>query len=548
LHLGVGESTVTENVEKVMSASEPIRTILIVGGGTAGWLSAAYLNRALGDAVQITVVESAKVGAIGVGEATIPSLRVTMAFLGLRDQDWMPFVGATYKAAIKFENWSRHPDAKSKPTSYWHPFASRPEPSVLPYSSPYAMGIGERVSLLHYALKRRLEGASRAISEMLLPTQQLCEAKLAPVHPEQREFCQAYAFHLDVSRLGTFLRDLAIRRGVKRIVDHVRDVDLKDQRFIAGLRTNGGQCLQADLYLDCTGFRGVLLNDALKEPFESDSHRMLCDSAVAIACENNPDVDGIKPYTTATALDHGWSWDVPLMHRNGCGYVYSSSTIDADAAETELRDFLGGRSSHAEANHIKMRVGSTRNAWVGNCVGIGLSSCFIEPLESTGIALIEAGLAGLVSLFPDCGFSDALIRRYNTEMRYLYEETRDFIILHYVLSDREDTAFWRAVKYDTDVPDTLREKLEFFEYNLPALDDLRFSVFRAFNYTCILDGNSRLPKAPSPLLEQIGYDLGNRKLDDLRAQHTTIAKSMPDHFALLQMMNSSSGSESIANV
>ncbi|TWT91988.1 FAD-dependent oxidoreductase [Stieleria varia] len=243
---------------------EPIDRIVIVGGGTAGWLSAAYLNQALKGSVHITVVESDAIGPIGVGEATIPSLRLTMGFLGFRDSDWMPEVGATYKSAIKFVNWCTcGPGGATH--EYWHPFISRPEPSVLPYHCPFAMGIGQRVSLLHYALKHRLDGESRAIQQMLLPTQSLCEQHKAPINPLMPELSQEYAYHLDVTRLGEFLRQVATKRGVKRVVGHVTNVEHGGNGFITAVETKQENRLSADLFIDCTGFRGLLLNDALGE-------------------------------------------------------------------------------------------------------------------------------------------------------------------------------------------------------------------------------------------------------------------------------------------
>jgi tryptophan halogenase len=277
----------------------------------------------------------------------------------------------------------------------------------------------------------------------------------------------------------------------------------------------------------------MLINDKMGEPFISDASRLLCDAAVALPARIAPERDGIPPYTTSTAMRHGWSWDVPLFHRRGCGYVYCSRTLGVEDAERELRAFLGEPAEAHEAKHLRMRVGRTRNFWSKNCVAIGLSGSFIEPLESTGIFLIEYGLATLLTLFPSLDFEPGTIQRYNDAMRQMYEEVRDFIVLHYVLSRREDTEFWRAVKHETDVPDSLRDKLEHFGANLPVLDELNFALFPAASYACILDGFGRLPSHPYSLLEHIGYEAGERALDELARRAQDLLAVMPSHYDVL---------------
>lgn len=510
---------------------ERIRTIVIAGGGTAGWLSAAYLNRALGDSVKITLVESSAVDTIGVGEATIPSLSYTMEFIGFCDHEWMPHVNGTYKAAIKFADW-----APSVRPYYWHPFSTqRPEPMASPFERPYFLEVGTGLPLVHYAMHERLNGNKDFLSSMCVPTNALCEEKRTPIHPTDPRMNVRTAYHLDAGLLAKFLRKVATGRGVHHRIGHIGEVELDDRGYISALKLTDGARLEADLFIDCTGFRSVLLNGALKEPFENDNKHLLCDSAVAISCENNPERDGIAPYTTATALKYGWMWDIPLFHRSGCGYVYCSSFLDKESAEREAREFLGPRSDKGSANHIKIRVGRSRNLWVKNCVAIGLSGSFIEPLESTGIFLIEYGLQNLLTLFPNRRFSAPFIRKYNQNMRRMYEELRDFVVLHYCINKRTDTDFWQAVREPGTIPDSLKEKLEFFKESLPILDS-GFAMFKTISYACILDGNGELPNHGYPLLEHVGYEAGLKRLAAVREDTRRLLAGMPTHYEFLKRM------------
>ena len=506
-----------------------IKRIVIAGGGTAGWLSAAYLNRALGDSAEITLVESSAVDTIGVGEATIPSLGYTMEFIGFRDHEWMPHVNGTYKAGIKFAGWS-----PSVRPYYWHAFSPRPEPIVSPFERPYFTEVGMGFSLMHYALHARQCGNPEQLGGMVLPTNAVCEAKKCPIHPTDQSLSVRTAHHIDAGMLASFLRKVCLGRGVKHRIGHIAEVELADSGDIAALKLRDGARVEGDLFVDCTGFHAVLLNGALKVPFVSDNRYLLCDSAVAISCENDPEREGIAPYTTATALSHGWVWDIPLFHRNGTGYVYSSKYLSRDQAEHEARAFLGPRSDKGTANHIRMRVGSSQDWFVKNCVAIGLSGSFIEPLESTGIFLIEYGLATLLSMFPDKRFPAPIVRKYNQLMRAMYEETRDFVVLHYCINKRNDSEFWRRVREPDMIPDSLKEKLEFYRYSLPA-GDAGFAMFKTLSYASILDGNGELPRQGGyPILEQIGYDAGMPRLAAVEEQKRRALAALPSHYEYLR--------------
>lgn len=510
---------------------ERIRKIVIAGGGTAGWLTAAYLNRALGSGVEIALVESSAVDTIGVGEATIPSLSFTMEFIGFRDHEWMPEVNGTYKAGIRFENW-----APSVRPYYWHAFSPRPEPLATPFENPYFLELGLGFSIMHYAQHARTVGNTDQLGGMVLPTHALCEEKKSPIHPTDPSLSVRTAYHLDAGLLAKFLRKVATGRGVKHHIGHIGEVKLDDRGYISGLKLTDGTVLEGDMFVDCTGFSAMLLNGALEEPFINDNQHLLCDSAIAISCENNPERDGIAPYTTASALKHGWVWDIPLFHRNGTGYVYCSGFTKKDDAEQELRSFLGPRSDKGTAKHIKIRTGRSRNLWVKNCVAIGLAGCFLEPLESTGIFLIEYGLANLLTLFPDKRFAPAYAKKYNEIMRTMYEETRDFVVLHYAVNKRNDTPFWDAVRAPSAIPDSLKEKMEFFKESLPVIDPAGFIMFKTLSYASILDGSGETPRRGYPILEHTGYEAGMKKLAMIDEQRRKALAQMPSHYEYIRRM------------
>lgn len=515
--------------------NQRIRSVLIVGGGTAGWLSASYLRRALPETVTIRLVESPNIGRIGVGEATLPTLARTLAFLGIEEDEWMPKVGATYKTAIKFVDWAKNPSG-GQHEHYWHPFISRPEPFVQPYDQPWFPEIGRGFSLLQYALEKRLSGSKESIAEMMSATPALCVARRAPRHPTDPSRHVIAAYHIDAMAFADFLLERFVPRGVEHITADVVGVQLETDGSIASVQTEDGRRLEADLFIDCSGFSPALIGRALGTSFRSDKHRLLCDSALAIPCSSNPERDDIPPFTMATALRNGWSWSIPLMHRTGCGYVYSSAHTTPEAAEDELRAHLGPQSEGCEARHLKFRVGQSEAMWSKNCIAIGLSGSFLEPLESTGIFLVEYGLALLVRLFPDRTFDTATIDLYNASMRDMYEETRDFILLHYLASGRDDTPFWRDARTISDIPDSLRRKMALARERLLVLDELKLTIFRAFNYTCVLDGSRRLPQRAHPLLDQLGYEAGAQVLSDIATDTRARLEQLPGHYAFLSSM------------
>jgi hypothetical protein len=519
-----------------MSTGQKIESIVIVGGGTAGWLTAAYLNRALGKQVKITVIESKTIGRIGVGEATVSSWRITMQFLGFSDEDWMHRCNATYKTAIKFENWNREPVPGQPDESFYHPFFDWQENLAKPFAAPYFRGRGEGVSIIHYWMQKQLEGQKEHFARVAFPTPTLCDLQRSPRVMGDSKYEYNTAYHIDAQLVADFLRDVVIERGVELIYDDVAGAQQDERGFIRSVQTKEGREIHGDFFVDCTGFRGLLINQVLKVPFISENPSLLCDSAVAMPAKTQPEKDGINPYTIARTATAGWMWVIPLFHRDGCGYVYSNAFQSKDDAEKELRGYLGPRAADSPANHIKMRVGRNENIWEKNCVAIGLSGCFIEPLESTTIFLIEYALANFLTLFPDKESSAVRARKFNRVMKDMFNEIRDFIIMHYYLANREDTPFWKAVKEKTVVPDSLQEKLDFFQESLPLLDEFTNLIFRERSYTCILSGLNRLPPKTLPLLDFIGTKEGYEKIEEMRRNTARLRELLPGHYEYIKWL------------
>ena len=511
---------------------ENISEVVVMGGGTAGWLSAAYLNRALSPNTSITLIESSDIPTVGVGEATLPTLRTTMEFLGLAEDEWMPRCAATFKNAIRFNGWL---EADRPNDGFYHPFGDRPDRYISPWERPHFPAMDPGFPLYQYWLSRKLAGLTDApMTYECHPTAALCDARRAPRMADSDEHLIRAAHHVDAGLLAALLRETAKARGVKHVVDRVVDVVLDERGWVDHLVTAGGAKLSGHLFLDCSGFRGRIINEALGQKFIEDRPALKVNAAVAIPAAADPERDGIAPYTVSTAIDHGWVWDVPLMHRSGCGYVYADDCIDRDRAEAELRAFLGPRAEGMPARHLSMRIGRNPEPWVANCIAIGLSSCFLEPLESTGIFLAEFQLGALLPVLPTTAMEEPLRRRYNAMVQDVYLELRDFIVMHYVTSRREDSSFWKMVRHETQVPDTLQEKLELFEVSLPMLDAWKFTVFKGQSYACILDGMGRLPDRPYPILEHTGA--GAAAAAKVAERTADLLQRLPDHYACLRQM------------
>jgi tryptophan halogenase len=516
------------------------KKVVIVGGGTAGWMTASHLKKSL-PGIDITLIESAHIKTVGVGEATFSTVKLFFDFLGLDESEWMPRCNGSYKLAIKFVDW------RAEKGHFFHPFQR--------YEVVDGFNMGE------WWLKLKRHEEPFDYSCFLIPA--ICDAQRSPRFLDGRVFDEKvqdyftvdrqgkrnilaehkvqypYAYHFDAGLLAEFLKGYATQRGVRQIVDDVSEVKLREDGSIDHLITHEHGALAGDLYIDCTGFRGLLINQTLGEPFQSFSESLLCDRAVAMQVPRDIEVHGIDPFTSATALSAGWVWNIPLYGRIGTGYVYSSRFISPEMAEAEFRAHLGPAAEGVKASHITMRIGRCRNSWVKNCVAIGLSSGFVEPLESTGIFFIQHGIEELVNHFPGDGFDEATIRSYNRVVGDCIDGVRDFLILHYRTTDRADTEFWRATK-TVKVPDELGERLELWKRRLPNARNInpRFHGFEAYSYSVMLLGLNYRPEASLPALDHVDQERGLHAFRMMREKAQRLVATLPSMLEYLTHMRS----------
>jgi flavin-dependent dehydrogenase len=511
-----------------------VRRVVIVGGGTAGWMAATYLRASFGDRLSITVVESARIPTIGVGEATFSTVRHFFDYLGLSEHEWMPHCHAAYKLAIRFENW------RGEGEHFYHPF-ERPR-------------VVDGFTLSDWWLKL----GKGAFDEDCFVLPALCEAKRSPKRLGGGLFEQAlhdggdrprrttlgqqttqfpYAYHFDATLLAHYLADLGVRQGVKRVLDDVQEVRQDERGWISHLVTKEHGEVHGDLFVDCTGFRGLLINQTLGEPFESYLDVLPNDRAVALRVPVDVEREGMAPYTTATAMPAGWAWTIPLFGRIGTGYVYSSQFCTPEEAEAELRALHGPRAQDVEANHIRIRVGRNRNSWVHNCVSVGLSSGFVEPLESTGIFFIQYAVEQLVRRFPGEDWDPEAIRGYNEAIARCLDGVREFLVLHYRAATRSDTPYWRAT--DTrPLPEGMAERLRLWETALPDHSSVYpyYHGFEPYSYSTMLLGLGRPPRRHRPALGLLDDTAARRELEQVRAEAARLAAELPSQYAYLAAM------------
>ena len=511
------------------------KNVVIVGGGSAGWMTASYLKKAA-PSINVTLIESATIRTVGVGEATFSTIKLFFDFLGLSEQDWMPSCNATYKLAIKFANW------RQDGAHFYHPFQR--------YETVDGYNMGE----WWLKLKQHEEPFDQACFS--IPA--LCEAKRSPRFFDGSVFDDKvqdyfaggrrpknsflsdhkvqypYAYQFDASLLAEFLKQYATGRGVRQVIDEVNEVKLREDGSIDHVVTQSHGAIAGDLFVDCTGFRGLLINQALGEPFISFADSLLCDSAIALQVPSDIETAGINPYTTATALSNGWVWDIPLYGRTGTGYVYSSAFLSKDEAELEFRRHVGPAADGLRAAHIKMRIGRCRNSWVKNCVAIGLSSGFVEPLESTGIFFIQHGIEELVSHLPGNTIDEEMVRSYNRLIAEGIDGVRDFLVLHYCTTERTDNEFWRATK-QVALPGDLKERLDIWKYRLPNAKNINPSYhgFEFYSYSVMLLGLNYRPERSLPALDHLDDTNALLAFRALRERTERLVATLPSQFEYL---------------
>lgn len=423
---------------------EPISKVVILGGGTAGWMVAAALSKAMGGIPDFSVklVESEAIGTVGVGEATIPQIVSFNRLLGIDEMEFLRETHATYKLGIEFVDWLREGH------SYIHPFGS--------------FGIDMLgIEFRHFWLRGKEQGAAETIDSYSIAAMAAKGGRFdwpRPDMPRSPLSRLAYAFQFDAGRYARFLRKIAEARGVARIEGEVADIRQHPETgFVTGLTLVDGQQIEGDLFIDCSGFRSLLLGQTLEIPFLDWSRWLPCDSAVAVPCKLG---GRNEPLTRSTARPAGWQWRIPLQHRIGNGHVFSSGHMERDIATETLLDNLDGEPL-ADPIHLSFKAGRRARSWEKNVVALGLAAGFLEPLESTSIHLVQSGIARLMALFPDKDFSAYEIARFNAETEREYRDIRDFLILHYKATERDDSEFWRYCR-NLEAPDGLAEKIAMF--------------------------------------------------------------------------------------
>ncbi|WP_073755302.1 tryptophan halogenase family protein [Streptomyces sp. CB03234] len=496
--------------------------VVIVGGGTAGWMTATYLKAAFGERIQVTLVESEQVSTIGVGEATFSTVRHFFRFLGLAEHEWMPECHASYKLAIRFEDW------RAEGHYFYHPF-ERPRT---------VNGFSLAEWWQHLRPGDRFDRDASVLAA-------LCDARSSPKYLDGTLFEMAgedptqfpYAYHFDATLLARFLRGYGTRRGVRHVVDDVLDVRLDERGHIRNVLTKEHGELAGDLFVDCTGFRGMLLNKALGVPFLSYQDSLPNDSAVALRVPVDVARRGMRPCTTATAQAAGWIWTIPLLDRLGTGYVYASDYCSPEEAERTLREFVGPEADDVTANHIRMRIGRSAQSWAGNCVAIGLSSGFVEPLESTGIFFIQNGIEQLVRYFPDGRDDERLRQAYNRQVGHVMDGVREFLVLHYYAAARDDNQYWRDAK-TRPMPDALAERIEQWHTSLPDADSVYpyFHGFEPYSYTAMLLGLGGIRTRPLPVLARLDGTDAVKEFHRIRQQADSLVDRLPSQYDYLAQL------------
>lgn len=516
-----------------------VRSIVIVGGGTAGWMSAAYLASSFGDRVKITVVESPRVSTIGVGEATFSTIRHFFEYLGLAEEQWMPHCSASYKLAIRFENW------RAPGHHFYHPFERLRQVDGF-HLADWWLRQGDR---------------TKTFDRECFLTPWLCEAKRSPRMLDGGLFASEldgplgrstlaeqraqfpYAYHFDADLLAVFLADHSRKLGVRHIRSDVVAVDQDERGWITSVLTAEHGRVAGDLFVDCTGFRGLLINETLNEPFESFEDVLPNNRAVAMRVPRAG--TDMAPYTTATAMPAGWIWTIPLYGRNGTGYVYSDQYCTPEEAERTLRALVAPGQDDLEARHLRMRIGRSRRSWVANCIAVGLSSAFVEPLESTGIFFIQHGIEQIVKNFPGTDWGDAA-DTYNRRVAQAVDGVKEFLILHYRAAARDDTPYWKETNLRA-IPDGLAERLEIASRQLLDDDTVypHYHGFEAYSWNTMLLGLGHEPKDSRSILSFLDPKPARLEFAALRTEAEQLVASLPSCYEYIASLNSQNVAASI---
>jgi len=411
--------------------------IIVLGGGSAGWITACLLHHRWGErGGTVTVVESPDIGIIGVGEGSTPQLKAMFDHLGIAEADWMPTCDATYKLGIRFSGWSERPGFES----YFHPF-------------PGPVDLHTEPSYTHACMLARRGFEAPALPDDWFLAAELAQQGKGPQAAEIFPFAPSYGYHFDAYKLGAFLRDWAVERGVVHRPLKVEEVALTEEGEVAALLCEGGERIEGDLYVDCSGFRAMIVQDALGGEFISFGENLFNDRAVVVP---TPPVEHFRPQTEAIAMKAGWRWHIPLTTRTGNGYVYSSQYIPDEDAAAELLNAVGLKADEAEPRFLRMRVGRMAESWRGNCLAAGLAQGFLEPLEATALHIVISTALEFADAYEQGGYSARHRDAFNAKTNSRYEGIRDYIVAHYRLNQRSDTDYWRDNAANHNLSDNLK--------------------------------------------------------------------------------------------
>jgi len=496
------------------SASHPqapsaVKRIVILGGGSAGWMTAAALAQAFQGSRSIRVVDSDAIGTVGVGEATIPQMRSFNHAIGLEEEEFLRRTKATFKLGIEFVDWGQLGER------YLHTFG----------------GVGRDMGLVafhHFWVRMRNQGRAEPLEAYALNSL-ACEAQrfapeARPPHLDGPPVPLSYAYHFDAGLYAATLRQISEARGVRRTEGRVRQVlQRPGDGFVTALVMESGEQIEGDLFIDCSGFHGVLIEDALHTGYDDWTHWLPCNRAVAVPCAS---VQPLTPFTRSTARSAGWQWRIPLQHRIGNGHVFSSEHLSEDEATATLLANLDGPAL-AEPRTLRFTTGKRKQMWNKNVVAVGLASGFLEPLESTSLYLVQSSISRLIQFFPHADFNQADIDEHNLQADEEFERIRDFIILHYHLTRRDDSPFWRHVR-TMEVPETLRRKMQAFE-RAGHLHPLARDLFADPSWLQVMVGQGLMPRRHHPLADQLTDAECDFFLKHVHRHLAGIAQSLPHH-------------------
>jgi tryptophan halogenase len=491
-----------------------VKEIVIVGGGSAGWMAAAAISKVLGADYAVRLIESEEIGIVGVGEATVPQLKLFNQVLEIDEIEFVKKTKGTFKLGIQFRDWGRVGD------NYIHSFGTiGHDLGMLPFYQYWikAFNAGMADDLGAYSLNAAAGPRNKFMAS----------ANDAPPNSPLGNI--AYAYHFDAGLYAQYLRGYAEARGVKRIEGKIVDVTLRAaDGFVESVTLERGEKIAGELFIDCSGFRGVLIEQALKTGYEDWTHWLPCNRALAVPCER---VEAPTPYTRSSAREAGWQWRIPLQHRTGNGYVYSSAFISDDEAAATLMRNLDGKAL-GEPRPLRFVTGKRRKFWNKNVVALGLASGFMEPLESTSIYLVQSGIARLFNLFPRRDFNPVIIDRYNAQAHFEFDRIRDFLILHYKATERDDTPFWRHCR-GMEIPVELEENMRLFR-NSGRFYRNAEEMFALTSWVQVMIGQHVQPQGYHPLVDQLSSDKLREFMLSVKNVIANCVEAMPTHEAFIE--------------